>query len=346
MSFEYIRQIPSRDEIFSEIPLDDNSHAVKAQRDLELKNIFEGKDNRFILIIGPCSAENEDSVFEYVNRLARLQERVKDCLFLIPRVYTNKPRTTGEGYKGMAHQPDLNRDPNIVDGLKAIRKMHIRLIRDTGLTSADEMLYPGNYPYLDDILSYVAVGARSVANQEHRLTVSGLDVPCGMKNPTSGDTGVMLNSINAAQIPHTFIYNSWEVKTSGNPLTHGILRGAVNAYGRCFPNYHYEELHRIETMYAKSGLKNPAVIVDTNHANSGKQYDQQPRIAMEIMSHLKKSSSLGTLIKGLMIESYIIEGRENIGQQKFGQSITDPCLGWEASERLILDIAQHYANCR
>lgn len=346
MSFDYIRQIPSRDDILEAIPLNESCRQVKAQRDQELKQIFEGQDQRFVLIIGPCSADNEDSVLDYASRLARLQDQVKDALFLVPRVYTNKPRTTGEGYKGMAHQPDLNREPNIVDGIKAIRTMHVRLICETGLTAADEMLYPGNYPYLDDLLGYVAVGARSVANQEHRLTVSGLDIPCGMKNPTSGDTGVMLNSVNAAQIPHTFIYNGWEVKTSGNPLAHGILRGAVNAHGHCYPNYHYEELHRIETMYADSGLKNPAIIVDTNHANSDKQYDQQPRIAREILSHMSQSGSLKGLIKGLMIESYLVEGRANIGDQAYGQSITDPCLGWEATERLILETAELYTACR
>lgn len=340
MSFEYIRQIPSTEEIFDEIPLDEKLKHIKAQRDAEIKNIFESKDSRLTLIIGPCSADNEDSVCEYVDRLAKLQEKVKDQLILVPRVYTNKPRTTGEGYKGMAHQPDLNQAPHIVDGLRAIRKMHIRIIRETGLTAADEMLYPGNYPYLEDILSYVAVGARSVENQEHRLTISGLDIPCGMKNPTSGDLTVMLNSINAAQIPHTFIYNGWEIKTSGNPLTHAILRGAVNAYGRCFPNYHYEEMIRLADMYQKTELNNPSLIVDTNHANSSKQFDQQPRIAMEVMSHLKKSDTLRGLVKGFMIESYLVEGRADIGSQQYGQSITDPCLGWDDTERLVYDIAE------
>jgi 3-deoxy-7-phosphoheptulonate synthase len=340
MSFQYIRQIPSTTDIFNEIPMDSNSLATRSRRDAELKNIFEGSDNRFILIIGPCSADNEDSVCEYVTRLAKVQDKVKEQLILIPRIYTNKPRTTGEGYKGMAHQPDPNQAPNIVDGLKAIRRMHIRVIRETGLTAADEMLYPGNYPYLEDVLSYVAVGARSVENQEHRLTISGLDVPCGMKNPTSGDITVMLNSINAAQLPHTFIYNGWEVKTSGNPLTHAILRGAINAHGRCFPNYHYEDMIRLAEMYQDTGLKNPCVIVDTNHANSNKEYTQQPRIAMEVLNSIKKSPALRKLVKGLMIESYLIEGQAKIGSQQYGQSITDPCLGWENSEKLIDEIAE------
>lgn len=340
MGFQYIRQIPTTEEIFNEIPMDAESLKIKSQRDAGLKAVFENKDNRLVLIIGPCSADNENSVCEYVSRLAELQEKVKDHLLLIPRIYTNKPRTTGEGYKGMAHQPDPNQAPNIVDGLRAIRQMHIRIIRETGLTAADEMLYPGNYPYLEDVLSYVAVGARSVENQEHRLTISGLDVPCGMKNPTSGDLTVMLNAINAAQLPHTFIYNGWEIETNGNPLTHAILRGAVNAYGRCFPNYHYEEIIRLAEMYQKTNLKNPCVIIDTNHANSNKQYDQQPRIAMEIMSHLKKSDVLRKLVRGFMIESYLIEGRADIKHQKYGQSITDPCLGWDDTERLVYDIAE------
>ncbi len=339
MSFHYVRQIPTTEKILAEIPLDPSSQQIKKQRDAEIKNIFEGKDNRFIVIIGPCSADNEDAVCDYANRLAKIQQTVKEQLLLIPRVYTNKPRTTGEGYKGMAHQPDLNGEPNIVDGLKAIRRMHIRIIKETGLTAADEMLYPGNYPYLEDILSYVAVGARSVENQEHRLTISGLDIPCGMKNPTSGDLTVMLNSINAAQIPHTFIYNGWEVKTSGNPLTHAILRGAINSYGCCLPNYHYEDMSRLADMYDQSGLKNPCILIDTNHANSNKQYSQQPRIATEVINSLKKSSRLRSLVKGLMIESYLVEGRADIGKQVYGQSITDPCLGWENTEKLIDELA-------
>lgn len=344
MSIKYIRQIPSTEEIFNEIPLDDKSRKIKEERDVELKAVFEKKDPRLALIIGPCSADNEESVCDYVNRLARVQDQVKTQLILIPRIYTNKPRTTGEGYKGMAHQPDPSQDPSIVEGLKAIRRMHIRVIRESGLTAADEMLYPGNYPYLEDVLSYVAVGARSVENQEHRLTISGLDIPCGMKNPTSGDLTVMLNSINAAQIPHTFIYNGWEVKTSGNPLTHAIVRGAINAYGRCYPNYHYEDMIRLAEMYEKSRLNNPCIIVDTNHANSSKHFKEQPRIAMEVLSSMEKSSDLRMLVRGFMIESYIIESRADIEQQQYGQSITDPCLGWDDTEKLIKDIAEKCAR--
>ncbi|MEW5894771.1 MAG: 3-deoxy-7-phosphoheptulonate synthase [Candidatus Omnitrophota bacterium] len=338
MSIEFIRPIPSTEEIFNEIPLNEECRKIKSARDAELKSVFEKKDPRMVLIVGPCSADNENAVCDYVNRLARVQDQVKDQVVLVPRIYTNKPRTTGEGYKGMAHQPDPNQDPNIVDGLKAIRRMHIRVIRESGLTAADEMLYPGNYPYLEDVLSYVAVGARSVENQEHRLTISGLDIPCGMKNPTCGDLTVMLNSINAAQIPHTFIYNGWEVKTSGNPLTHAIIRGAINAYGRCYPNYHYEDMVRLARMYEDSGLKNPCLIVDTNHANSNKQFKEQPRIAMEVMNSLEKSSTLRGLVRGFMIESYILEGRAE--RQHYGQSITDPCLGWDDTEKLINDIAE------
>jgi len=341
MSFEYIRQIPSTEEIFRDIPLDQHCRDIKNVRDAELKALFEKTDSRMALIIGPCSADSEDAVCEYADRLAKIQERVKDQLILVPRIYTNKPRTTGEGYKGMAHQPDLNQDPNIVDGLKAIRRMHIRIIQETGLTSADEMLYPGNYPYLEDILSYVAVGARSVENQEHRLTISGLDIPCGMKNPTSGDLTVMLNSVKAAQMPHTFIYNGWEVKTSGNPLTHAILRGAMNSHGQCLPNYHYEDMIQLADMYEKSGLNNPCVLIDTNHANSNKDYAQQPRIAMEVINSLKKSPRLRALVKGLMIESYLVEGRADIGKQIYGQSITDPCLGWKETEALINELADN-----
>jgi len=344
MGFKYLHEIPSTKEIFAELPLSAKARAIKKARDAEIQAVFRRTSKKLIVIIGPCSADNEDAVCDYVGRLAKIQEKVKEQLVLIPRIYTNKPRTTGEGYKGMGHQPDPNQDPNIVAGLKAIRRMHIRCIEETGLTAADEMLYPGNYPYLEDLLSYVAVGARSVANQEHRLTISGLDVPAGMKNPTSGDLTVMLNSISAAQMPHTFIYNRWEVKTSGNPLTHGILRGAMNAYGQCFPNYHYEEIIRLVAMYQKAGLQNPGVIIDTNHANSGKHYKEQPRIAREIMHSLRESDLIKNLVKGLLIESYLVEGRAEIGSQEYGQSLTDPCLGWPASQRLILEIADAYGK--
>ena len=340
MSFEKIRKLPSVDSIISELPVPDDLAGVKKKRDEELKDIFTGADDRFILIIGPCSAHQEDAVCEYVERLARVQESVRDRLLLVPRIYTNKPRTTGSGYKGMGHQPDHTDKPNISEGLKAIRRMHIRSLRESGLSAADEMLYPGNYPYLEDLLSYVAIGARSVENQQHRLTISGLDIPCGMKNPTSGDIGVMLNSVKAAQIPHVFTYNRWEVETTGNALCHSILRGAVDRYSRNLPNYHYEDLTELSEAYSSRKLSNPAVIVDTNHANSAKKYMEQPRIAREIMSSRRYSKQIRDLVKGLMIESFLIGGRQDETGTTYGQSITDPCLGWEDSYRLIMDIAE------
>ena len=292
-----------------------------------------------MIIMGPCSADDEDAVCEYVSRLARLQDTVKEKLILIPRIYTNKPRTIGKGYKGMAHQPDPNEAPNIVEGLKAIRKMHLRAVKESNLTAADEMLYPGNYPYLEDILSYVAIGARSVENQQHRLTVSGLDIPIGMKNPTGGDLGVMLNSVQAAQFPHVFIYNGWEVKTSGNPLAHCILRGSVDQYGRHIPNYHYEDMVRLSEMYLKRDLSLPTIIVDTSHSNSNKKFSEQPRVAMEVLSSIKNSELLKNMVKGLMIESYLVEGAQGVAEKVYGKSITDSCLGWEDSERLVLGLA-------
>jgi 3-deoxy-7-phosphoheptulonate synthase len=284
-------------------------------------------------------SDNEDSVCEYVSRLAKVNEKVKEKILIVPRIYTNKPRTTGKGYKGMSHQPDPNEAPNIVQGLRAIRRMHIRLLNETGLSSADEMLYPENYPYLEDVLSYVAVGARSVENQQHRLTVSGLDIPVGMKNPTSGDTAVMLNSIEAAQMRHTFIYNGWEVDTPGNPLAHGILRGLMTQYGRSIPNYHYEDLVRIADMYLQRGLKNPALLVDTNHSNSNKMFAEQPRIAETVLYNVRKSDVLKSMVRGLMVESYLTEGSQGECGGEYGQSITDPCLGWDDSEKLIYDLA-------
>ena len=340
MSFQYIREMPGVEEIRESIPLSEDLKKVKKKRDEEIISVFEKESDKFIVIIGPCSADNEDAVCEYVSRLARLQEEVKEKLILIPRIYTNKPRTTGEGYKGMAHQPKPSEAPNMVKGLKAIRKMHIRSMKESLLTAADEMLYPANYPYLEDILSYVAVGARSVENQLHRLTISGLDVPAGMKNPTGGDIEVMLNSVQAAQMPHIFVYNTWEVKTTGNPLTHCILRGAVNPYGTTIPNYHFEDLMRLSDAYKKRDLRFPGIIVDTNHANSNKKFQEQPRIAKEVMRSRMESRTLKTKVKGLMIESYLVEGAQKISENVYGKSITDPCLGWEASERLIRDLAE------
>ncbi len=312
---------------------------IKKSRDEAIRNIFLGRDDRFILIIGPCSAHNRDAVSAYVSKLAEVQDKVKDKIVIIPRVYTNKPRTTGEGYKGMMHQPNPMERPNMVEGIKAIRQMQIQVLKESHLSSADEMLYPTNLGYVDDLLSYIAVGARSVENQKHRLTVSGVDVAVGMKNPTSGDIGVMLNSIRAAQIPHIFIYNGMEVKTTGNPTTHGILRGAVNRYGRNIPNYHYEDLMHVIEEYHKRGLDNPSLIVDCNHANSCKNHMEQPRIAMEIIRNRRYNDEVRKMVKRLMIESYLVDGKQDVSGNVFGQSITDPCIGWDESERLIYEIA-------
>ena len=341
MSFQYVREMPSVREILEKMPLSDDLKKIKKQRDDDIAAVLKRENDKFLVIIGPCSADDEDPVCEYVSRLAKLQDEVREKIILIPRIYTNKPRTTGEGYKGMAHQPKPTEAPNMVNGLKAIRKMHIRALRESHLSAADEMLYPGNYPYLEDILSYVAIRARSVENQLHRLTISGLDVPSGMKNPTSGDLEVMMNSVQAAQLPHVFVYNGWEVKTSGNPLTHCILRGAVNQYGSNIPNYHYEDLVRLAEAYKKRNLLYPAIIVDTNHANSNKKYYEQPRIAKEVMKSRQRSKTLRTKVKGLMIESYLVEGAQKISEKVYGKSITDPCLGWEDSEKLVRDLAEY-----
>jgi len=341
MSFQYIREMPDVREIIDTIPVSEALKEVKEIRDREIIAVFKRESEKFLVIIGPCSADNEDAVCEYVSKLSRLQDEVKEKLILIPRIYTNKPRTTGEGYKGMAHQPKPSEEPNMVKGLKAIRKMHIRALKESHLSAADEMLYPGNYPYLADLLSYVAIGARSVENQLHRLTVSGLDIPAGMKNPTSGDLEVMLNSVQAAQMPHVFVYNGWEVKTTGNSLTHCILRGAVDQYGTNFPNFHYEYLRRLAEAYKRRNLSNPAIIVDTNHANSNKKFAEQPRIAKEVMRSRQNSKTLRDKVKGLMIESYLIEGTQKISENIYGKSITDPCLGWEDSERLVRDLAEY-----
>lgn len=341
MCMKLIKRIPSASEIIEELPVPHHIKMIKKERDNQIKSVFENSNHRFILIIGPCSADNEDSVCEYIGKLAAVQEKVKDSLIIIPRIYTNKPRTTGEGYKGMVHQPDPSKDPDLYKGIKAIRKMHLRSLSEYYMVAADEMLYPENYQYLIDVLGYVAVGARSVENQQHRLTASGIDVPVGMKNPTSGDSSVMLNSINAAQSSHTFIYNGWQIETSGNNLTHAILRGAVDANGNSIPNYHYEDLFHIAQEYAKQSLNNPSIIVDTNHANSMKRYNEQPRIAREILMSRQYDPLLRKMIKGLMIESYLVEGNQTIGENVYGKSITDACLGWEDTEKLIYDIAEN-----
>lgn len=341
MSFDFIRFLPTPDEIRKQFPVPSELVRLKKERDEEIRDVITGKSNKFLVIIGPCSADNEDAVCDYVARLSKINEKVKDKLILIPRIYTNKPRTTGEGYKGIVHQPDPEQQPDFLAGLIAMRKMHIRAIAESGLTAADEMLYPDNWGYVSDILSYVAIGARSVEDQQHRIVVSGFDVPIGMKNPTSGNLTVMLNSVYASQHPHSFIYRGWEVKTNGNDLAHTVLRGASNKHGGYLPNYHYEDLNLLLNLYNERDLKNPAAVIDTNHSNSNKQYEQQIRIVKEVMHSRKLNSDIHKLVKGVMIESYIEEGCQKVGGGVYGKSITDPCLGWEASEKLIYDIAEY-----
>jgi len=340
MGLNYIEKLSSPAEIKNKYPVTSEMKKLKEKRDLEIKNILSGKSDKFLLIIGPCSADCEESVLDYIKRLAKIQKKVSDKIFIIPRVYTNKPRTTGTGYKGMLHQPNILEKENMKNGLEAIRKLHINVVKETGLTCADEMLYPENYEYLSDILSYVAIGARSVEDQQHRMTASGFDMPAGMKNPTSGDISVMLNSILAAQSSHKFIYRGWEVETSGNNYAHAILRGYVNNQGNASPNYHYENLVKLNDEYMKKGLTNPSVIIDTNHSNSGKKYEEQVRISKEILNSRNKSNNIKKLVKGLMIESYIEDGACNIQDKIYGKSITDPCLGWEKTEKLILDLSE------
>ena len=340
MNMDFKRKLPIPMEIKAQYPFTPELEAIKTKRDKEIKAIFEGTDDRFLLIIGPCSADNENSVLDYISRLRTVQEKVSDKILIIPRLYTNKPRTTGDGYKGMLHQPDPHKGEDMLKGVVAIRNLHIRAIKETGFTCADEMLYPENHRYLSDILSYLAVGARSVENQQHRLTASGLDIPVGMKNPTAGDLSVMMNSITAAQHSHTFIYRGWEVESHGNPLAHAILRGYINQHGQSMPNYHYEDLIRLSDAYAASDLQNPSVIVDTNHSNSGKRWQEQPRIAREVLHSCRQSEDVKKLVKGLMIESYIEDGAQKPGESMYGKSITDPCLGWEKTERLIYELAE------
>lgn len=341
MSFEFLNQLPTPADIKRDYPLSPELRELKKHRDLMISDVITGKDSRVLVIIGPCSADNEDSVCDYVSRLTKIQEDVKDQVILVPRIYTNKPRTTGEGYKGIASQPDPEKAPDMIEGLIAMRKMHLRAIRESGFTCADEMLYPENWPYVEDLLSYVAIGARSVEDQHHRLTVSGFDVASGMKNPTSGDFSVMLNSVYAAQHAHHFTFSGYEVRTTGNPLAHTILRGAVSKHGNCVQNYHYEDLVRLSDMYASMDLVNPATIVDANHSNSNKQFKQQIRIVREIMMSRQFSGDVKNLVKGVMVESYLEEGSQKISDhQVYGKSITDPCLGWEDSEKLLYMIAE------
>lgn len=339
MYMNFHRKLPIPLEMKKEFPLTERMAMVKDARDAEIKAVFEGKSDKFILIIGPCSADHSEPVLEYISRLRRLSEQVGDKIVIIPRIYTNKPRTTGQGYKGMLHQPDPDAKPDMYKGIVAIRELHMAALRDYDFSCADEMLYPENYRYLSDLLSYVAVGARSVENQQHRLTASGVGVPVGMKNPTGGDLSIMMNSIVAAQSGHTFIYRGWEVSTEGNPHAHAILRGAVDYSGRSVSNYHYEDLLCVQDMYEKSGLVNPSVIVDTNHNNSGKRYLEQIRIAKDIVHSRNENGDIRRLVKGLMIESYLEDGTQGVNEHVFGKSITDPCLGWEKTEQLILDIA-------
>jgi len=339
VSMNFQRKLPIPQEVKKEYSLSDKMEQVKAERDAQIREVFSGTSDKFILVIGPCSADYSEPVLEYISRLRKVQDQVSDKIIIIPRVYTNKPRTTGQGYMGMLHQPDPDAKPDLYKGIVSLRKLHLEALRDYGFTCADELLYPENYRYLSDLLSYVAVGARSVENQQHRLTASGVEVPAGMKNPMSGDLNVMLNSIKAAQSSHTFLYRGWEVISDGNPFAHAILRGYVDYAGKSTSNYHYEDLVQLDELYAESGLVNPSVVVDTNHNNSGKKYLEQVRIAKDVVRSRKHNADIKRLVKGLMIESYLEDGAQSIGEHVYGKSITDPCLGWEKTERLIFDIA-------
>ena len=339
MSMDFKRKLPIPKEIKEQYPVSDELVKIKAQRDADIKAVFTGESDKFLLIIGPCSADNEDAVLDYIGRLKRVADQVKDKIIIIPRVYTNKPRTTGEGYKGMLHQPNPEEQPDMLKGIIAIRDLHMRALSDYGFTCADEMLYPENYRYLSDLLGYVAIGARSVENQQHRLVASGISIPVGMKNPTSGDLTVMMNSIKAAQTSHTYLYRGWEVTSSGNDTAHAILRGYMDFAGRNISNYHYEDIAHLCELYNEYGLKNPAVIIDANHANSSKKYLEQVRIAKDVVYSRNHNDDIKGLVKGLMIESYIEDGAQKIGEGIYGKSITDPCLGWEKTENLIFKIA-------
>lgn len=339
MDMEFLRKLPTPQELKEQFPVSNKVMQIKEERDKEIRNIFSGKSDKLILVIGPCSADHEDAVIDYISRLRKVQEKVSDKIFMIPRIYTNKPRTIGVGYKGMLHQPDPEKESDMLKGIIAIRQLHKRAIEETEFTCADEMLYPENHRYLSDLLSYVAVGARSVEDQQHRLTASGVGIPAGMKNPTGGDISVMMNSIIAAQSGHTFLYRGWEVKTKGNPYAHAILRGYVDKFGRNIPNYHYEDLQHLLEQYDGKDLQNPAVIIDTNHSNSGKNYLEQIRISKDIMHSCKVSPEIHNLVKGLMIESYIEDGNQKVGDHCYGKSITDPCLGWKKTEQLIYELA-------
>lgn len=339
MAMNFHHKLPIPKDIKEQYPVSEEMAKIKDERDKEISKVFKGESDKFLLIIGPCSADHKESVMDYLEKLYKVQQQVKDTILIIPRIYTNKPRTTGDGYKGMLHQPDPNAKPDMLQGIIAIRDLHMSALREFGFSSADEMLYPDNYRYLSDLLSYVAIGARSVENQQHRLTASGLDIPVGMKNPTSGELSIMMNAITAAQHQHTFIYRGWEVKSDGNPYAHAILRGYKDASGKSVSNYHYEDLNRLLELYHEAKLSNPAVIVDANHENSGKQCLEQIRISKDILHSCRQSTDIKKMVKGIMIESYLVDGSQSVDGTVYGQSITDPCLGWEKSERLVLDIA-------
>ncbi len=340
MSMNFKGKLPIPKEVKERFPLTPEMAEQKAKNDEEIRKVFSGESDKFLLVIGPCSADYKDAVLDYIHRLREVQEKVKDKIFIIPRIYTNKPRTTGDGYKGMVHQPNPDKEPDMYEGIVAIRDIHMSALKETGFSCADEMLYPDNYRYLSDVLSYVAIGARSVENQQHRLAASGLEVPVGMKNPTSGDLSIMMNAITAAQHSHTFIYRGWEVTSDGNPYAHAIMRGFVDRDGHSISNYHYEDLQKLSDLYAASGLTNPAAIIDVNHANSGKKYLEQIRITKDVLYSMAHNNDIKKLVKGLMIESYIEDGAQKIGENIYGKSITDPCLGWEKTEKLIYDIAE------
>ena len=340
MSMNFKGKLPIPKEVKERFPLTPEMAEQKAKNDEEIRKVFSGESDKFLLVIGPCSADYKDAVLDYIHRLREVQEKVKDKIFIVPRIYTNKPRTTGDGYKGMVHQPNPDKEPDMYEGIVAIRDIHMSALKETGFSCADEMLYPDNYRYLSDVLSYVAIGARSVENQQHRLAASGLEVPVGMKNPTSGDLSIMMNAITAAQHSHTFIYRGWEVTSDGNPYAHAIMRGFVDRDGHSISNYHYEDLQKLSDLYAASGLTNPAAIIDVNHANSGKKYLEQIRITKDVLYSMAHNNDIKKFVKGLMIESYIEDGAQKIGENIYGKSITDPCLGWEKTEKLIYDIAE------
>ncbi len=344
MAMNFHHKLPIPKDIKEQYPVSEEMAKIKNERDEEIRRVFRGESDKFLLVIGPCSADHKESVMDYLSRLHTISQQVKDKILIIPRIYTNKPRTTGDGYKGMLHQPDPNAKPDMLHGIIAIRDLHMSALREFGFSSADEMLYPDNYRYLSDLLSYVAIGARSVENQQHRLTASGLDIPVGMKNPTGGEMSVMMNAITAAQHSHTFIYRGWEVESEGNPYAHAILRGYKDASGKSVSNYHYEDLRQLLENYQKFGLLNPAVIVDANHENSGKQYLEQIRITKDVLHSRRQNDDIKKMVKGIMIESYIVDGAQKTDGTVYGQSITDPCLGWDKTEKLILDMAEELSR--